>query len=430
MRSVCGSRPRASHAAWSAGSASRIPAPPIGIQPSAYSATAANSFGPAAPPMSTGGPFGVAGLGHDHDGENSTNLPWYSPASSRHSARIASRCSRARSRRVAIVHAVVLGLVGVPTEAHTEHEPTTRLLVERRDRLRGDDRLPLRDETDAGADDEPLRDRSRDAERDERVERVLVLVGELRVAGRGRRDPARRDVRVLREVQRVQAAVLDRARELRHADRLVRCEHRDAELHAGRVPSRALPRSCRHRHRSRSWDRPRTCARVRARGRQGRRQRPRRRERRDAAAISGPAQDVVDEIVAAGGEAVANTDDIADWEGARHLVESSIETFGALDVLVNNAGFLRDRMLFTTSEEEWDAVIRVHLKGHFAPTAAREPSTGGRGRKRVSPSTPASSTRLRAPGSWAASGRARTRRPRPASRPSRWSKRPRWRATA
>jgi len=82
----------------------------------------------------------------------------------------------------------------------------------------------------------------------------------------------------------------------------------------------------------------------------------------------GPAQEVVDEIVAAGGEAVANTDDIADWEGARRLVGTTIETFGGLDVLVNNAGFLRDRMLFTTSEEEWDAVIRVHLKGHFAPT--------------------------------------------------------------
>jgi NAD(P)-dependent dehydrogenase (short-subunit alcohol dehydrogenase family) len=83
---------------------------------------------------------------------------------------------------------------------------------------------------------------------------------------------------------------------------------------------------------------------------------------------SGPAQDVVDEIRAAGGEAIANTDDIADWDGARALVASAIDTFGTLDVLVNNAGFLRDRMLFTTSEAEWDAVIRVHLKGHFAPT--------------------------------------------------------------
>ncbi|MGO9876475.1 MAG: SDR family oxidoreductase [Acidimicrobiia bacterium] len=82
----------------------------------------------------------------------------------------------------------------------------------------------------------------------------------------------------------------------------------------------------------------------------------------------GPAQLVVDEIAAAGGEAIANTDDIADWDGARRLVRSAIDTFGGLDVLVNNAGFLRDRMVFTTGEDEWDAVIRVHLKGHFATT--------------------------------------------------------------
>ncbi|MBY0442860.1 MAG: SDR family oxidoreductase [Mycobacteriaceae bacterium] len=79
-----------------------------------------------------------------------------------------------------------------------------------------------------------------------------------------------------------------------------------------------------------------------------------------------PAHDVVDEITAAGGQAVVNGDDIADWTGAAHLIESTIDTFGRLDVLVNNAGFIRDRMLANTSEEEWDAVIRVHLKGHFA----------------------------------------------------------------
>jgi NAD(P)-dependent dehydrogenase (short-subunit alcohol dehydrogenase family) len=85
-------------------------------------------------------------------------------------------------------------------------------------------------------------------------------------------------------------------------------------------------------------------------------------------ASAGPAQDVVDEIRALGGEAAPNTDDIADWAGARRLVQTAIDSFGGLDVLVNNAGFVRDRMLFTTSEEEWDAVIRVHLKGHFAVT--------------------------------------------------------------
>ncbi len=81
-----------------------------------------------------------------------------------------------------------------------------------------------------------------------------------------------------------------------------------------------------------------------------------------------PANDVVAEIEAAGGEAVANTDDIADWQGAQNLVNSAIDAFGGLDILVNNAGILRDRVLINMSEEEWDAVIRVHLKGHFAPS--------------------------------------------------------------
>ena len=81
-----------------------------------------------------------------------------------------------------------------------------------------------------------------------------------------------------------------------------------------------------------------------------------------------PAQDVVDEIVAAGGEAIANYDDVSTWDGAERLVAQATDTFGDLHVLVNNAGILRDRMVANMSEEEWDAVIKVHLKGHFAPT--------------------------------------------------------------
>jgi NAD(P)-dependent dehydrogenase (short-subunit alcohol dehydrogenase family) len=83
---------------------------------------------------------------------------------------------------------------------------------------------------------------------------------------------------------------------------------------------------------------------------------------------TGPAGEVVDEIRAMGGEAVANGDDVSDWAGAERLINTAIETFGRLDVLVNNAGILRDRMLVNMTEEEWDAVIRVHLRGTFGPT--------------------------------------------------------------
>ena len=83
---------------------------------------------------------------------------------------------------------------------------------------------------------------------------------------------------------------------------------------------------------------------------------------------AGPAQQVVDEIEAAGGEAAANTDDISTWDGAKQLITQAIDTFGGLDVLVNNAGILRDRMIFSMTEEEWDSVIKVHLKGTFGPS--------------------------------------------------------------
>ncbi|MEV7012875.1 SDR family NAD(P)-dependent oxidoreductase [Streptosporangium sp. NPDC051022] len=80
-----------------------------------------------------------------------------------------------------------------------------------------------------------------------------------------------------------------------------------------------------------------------------------------------PALGVVEEIRDLGGQAVANSDDVADWGGAARLVKMAVSAFGQLDVLVNNAGFRRDRMLVSMTEQEWDEVIRVHLKGHFLP---------------------------------------------------------------
>jgi NAD(P)-dependent dehydrogenase (short-subunit alcohol dehydrogenase family) len=80
-----------------------------------------------------------------------------------------------------------------------------------------------------------------------------------------------------------------------------------------------------------------------------------------------PAQQVVDEIKAKGGEAVANGDSVSSFEGAQRLINTALDAFGTLDVVVNNAGILRDRMLANMTEEEWDSVINVHLKGTFAP---------------------------------------------------------------
>src|SRR6266536_5478155 len=85
-------------------------------------------------------------------------------------------------------------------------------------------------------------------------------------------------------------------------------------------------------------------------------------------ADTGPADDVVREIEALGGEAVANGENVADFAGAQRMIEQAVAAFGRLDILVNNAGILRDRMLVNMEEHEWDAVIEVHLKGHFAPT--------------------------------------------------------------
>ena len=84
----------------------------------------------------------------------------------------------------------------------------------------------------------------------------------------------------------------------------------------------------------------------------------------------GPAQEVANEIIAAGGEAVANTDDVASTEGAQNMINQAIDVFGDLNILVNNAGILRDRMLVNMSDADWDDIMRVTLRGHFAPTRA------------------------------------------------------------
>jgi len=116
-----------------------------------------------------------------------------------------------------------------------------------------------------------------------------------------------------------------------------------------------------------------------------------------------PADAVVAEIVAAGGAAVANRDDVADWAGAERLIRTAIDVFGDLDIVVNNAGILRDRLLVNMTESEWDDVVRVHLKGHFAPShfaAAywRDEHKAGRGRPRHLVNTSSTSGLLANPG--------------------------------
>ena len=81
-----------------------------------------------------------------------------------------------------------------------------------------------------------------------------------------------------------------------------------------------------------------------------------------------PAQDVVNEIVAAGGQAIVSGHDVSSWTGAQELIQTAVDQLGGLDILVNNAGILRDAMSFNMTEDDWDAVMRVHLKGHFAPS--------------------------------------------------------------
>ncbi len=142
-----------------------------------------------------------------------------------------------------------------------------------------------------------------------------------------------------------------------------------------------------------------------------------------------PAQVVVDEIVAAGGDAVAAPGDVARWETGEALIGFAIETYGDLHVLVNNAGNVADRFLANMSEEEWDEVVRVHLKGHFVPTrfaAAWWRERTGRGDR----STRRWSARRRPPASPATPASPTTGRPRPAWPPSPSSPPPSWPSTA
>ena len=98
-----------------------------------------------------------------------------------------------------------------------------------------------------------------------------------------------------------------------------------------------------------------------------------------------PAQEVVRTIKERGGEAVVNTDNVADFRGAKHMIDQAIDTYGTLDVLVNNAGILRDRVLVNMVEPEWDAVIEVHLKGTFAPSATLPPTGATSPRRSTAP---------------------------------------------
>src|SRR5437899_7343625 len=94
-------------------------------------------------------------------------------------------------------------------------------------------------------------------------------------------------------------------------------------------------------------------------------------------ATQAPANEVVEEIRKAGGQAVANYDSVATMAGGEHIVQTAIDAFGRVDIVVNNAGILRDRMIFNMTEEEWDAVLNTHLKGTFAVTRAAAPLMRG-----------------------------------------------------
>ena len=122
----------------------------------------------------------------------------------------------------------------------------------------------------------------------------------------------------------------------------------------------------------------------------------------------------VDIITERGGEAVANYENVADYEGAGRMVAQAVDTFGKLDVLVNNAGIVRDSAIWNMSEADFDAVLNVHVKGTWR-RATGPPATGETATRPARPSPAGSSTPPRAPVWWATSARPTTPRPRPAS---------------
>ena len=139
-----------------------------------------------------------------------------------------------------------------------------------------------------------------------------------------------------------------------------------------------------------------------------------------------PAEDVVKEIRSAGGEAVANFESVTDFKSAKRIIDCAIDNFGKLNIVVNNAGILRDRMIFNMSEEDWDAVIAVHLKGTLQRRPPRAAPTGASSTRPATCSTAASSTPAPIRACWATRDRAITARRRPRSRRWRSSSIARW----
>ncbi|GIT00308.1 MAG: hypothetical protein CM1200mP26_20200 [Acidimicrobiales bacterium] len=140
-----------------------------------------------------------------------------------------------------------------------------------------------------------------------------------------------------------------------------------------------------------------------------------------------PAQTVVDEIVAMGGEAVVNGANVADFDAAGSMIQQAIDTFGSCDILINNAGILRDRMMFSMTESDWDAVIKRAPEGHLRSQSTTRRSTGARRSRQAVRHSDGSSTRRLRRASTATSDSPTTAQPRPASprspssRPWSWS---------